>query len=164
MIVPSAVAPPGTSKLAAPLIHDANAFTLGEPLAEPGRPRVIVANTMQVQPIAQSRQKDDRLDPQTLARLARVDPSSWLPQYDGCQRTLSRLFASFRPLALDCAYRHPNHQSSDQRKQRIRLGLTSDGLLMPCSLRAGSDQCPNTLVSIHRIIAWATCVSSPTYS
>jgi transposase len=40
---------------------------------------VIVANARQVRLIAQSRQKDDRLDARTLARLARVDPKLLSP-------------------------------------------------------------------------------------
>ena len=35
---------------------------------------MIVANARQVQLISQSSRKDDRMDAQTLARLARVDP------------------------------------------------------------------------------------------
>jgi len=40
---------------------------------------VIVANARHVRLIAQSRQKDDRLDARTLARLARVDPKLLAP-------------------------------------------------------------------------------------
>ena len=41
--------------------------------------KVIVANARHVRLIAQSRQKDDRLDARTLARLARVDPKLLSP-------------------------------------------------------------------------------------
>ena len=40
---------------------------------------VIVANARQVRLIGESRQKDDRLDAQTLARLARIDPELLSP-------------------------------------------------------------------------------------
>ena len=40
---------------------------------------VIVANARQVRLIGESRQKDDRLDAQTLARLARIDPELLCP-------------------------------------------------------------------------------------
>jgi transposase len=40
---------------------------------------VIVANARQVRLIGESRKKDDRLDAQTLARLARIDPELLYP-------------------------------------------------------------------------------------
>ena len=40
---------------------------------------VIVANGRKVRLIGESRKKDDRLDAQTLARLARIDPEIFLP-------------------------------------------------------------------------------------
>src|ERR1700690_4251685 len=40
---------------------------------------VIVANARKVRLIGESRKKDDRLDPQTLARLARIDPELLYP-------------------------------------------------------------------------------------
>ena len=40
---------------------------------------VIVANARKVRPIGESRKKDDRLDAQTLARLARIDPELLYP-------------------------------------------------------------------------------------
>jgi len=40
---------------------------------------VIVANTRKVRLIGESRKKDDRLDAQTLARLARIDPELLYP-------------------------------------------------------------------------------------
>ena len=40
---------------------------------------VIVANARKVRLIGESRQKDDRLDAQTLARLARIDPELLCP-------------------------------------------------------------------------------------
>ncbi|MGH9439845.1 MAG: hypothetical protein ACRD22_18690, partial [Terriglobia bacterium] len=42
-------------------------------------PEVIVANARQVKLISQSTRKDDKLDAQTLARLARVDPQLLRP-------------------------------------------------------------------------------------
>ena len=40
---------------------------------------VIVANARKVRLIGESRKKDDQLDAQTLARLARIDPESLYP-------------------------------------------------------------------------------------
>src|SRR6476659_3416917 len=40
---------------------------------------VIVPNARKVRLIGESRKKDDRLDAQTLARLARIDPERWCP-------------------------------------------------------------------------------------
>src|SRR6516225_1537757 len=40
---------------------------------------VVVANPKQVKLITESSRKDDRLDAQTLARLARIDPQWWRP-------------------------------------------------------------------------------------
>jgi transposase len=50
---------------------------VGKPVAE--EHEVIVANARQVKLISQSSRKDDRLDAQTLARLARVDPQLLRP-------------------------------------------------------------------------------------
>jgi transposase len=43
------------------------------------RAEVIVANARKVRLIGESRKKDDRLDAQTLARLARIDPQLLYP-------------------------------------------------------------------------------------
>src|SRR6476659_9873104 len=51
---------------------------IGRLLGELGR-EVIVANARKVRLIGESRQKDDRLDAQTLARLARIDPELLYP-------------------------------------------------------------------------------------
>ena len=56
-----------------------DAFAVGEPVAEELGHEVIVANARQVKLISNSSRKDDRLDAQTLARLARMDPQLLRP-------------------------------------------------------------------------------------
>ena len=56
-----------------------DAFTVGQPAAEPTGHEVIVANARQVQLISKSSSKDDRMDARTLARLARFDPQLLRP-------------------------------------------------------------------------------------
>ena len=52
---------------------------MGEPAAERVGAEVIVAHARNVRLIGESRKKDDRLDAQTLARLARIDPQLLSP-------------------------------------------------------------------------------------
>jgi len=54
-------------------------FTMGEPVLSEFEHEVIVAHARNVRLIGESRKKDDRLDAQTLARQARIDPRLLCP-------------------------------------------------------------------------------------
>ena len=58
---------------------DRDALTLGKPATDWVGHEVIVAHAQKVRLIGESRRKDDRLDAQTLARLARIDPGLLSP-------------------------------------------------------------------------------------
>jgi transposase len=57
--------------------RDGDAFAVGKPAAQRVGHAVIVAHARNLRLIGESRRKDDRLDAQTLAWLARIDPQ-WL--------------------------------------------------------------------------------------
>jgi len=85
---------------------------------------VIVANARKVRRIGESRKKDDRLDAQTLARLARIDPELLYPVH-----------RAKRIAPRECGWKHGDsgHSAGDknlvQQSQR-RIDLTPTGLLM----------------------------------
>jgi transposase len=58
---------------------DRDALALDKPVVERVGHEVIVAHARNVRLIGESRRKDDRLEAQTLARLARIDPQLLCP-------------------------------------------------------------------------------------
>src|SRR6266540_3539641 len=68
-----------------------NALAMGQPVARIARHEVIVANSRNVQLVSKNRQKDERNDARTLARLARFDKELRYPIRHRSQTTQAHL-------------------------------------------------------------------------
>ena len=97
-------------------------------LLESLRHEVIVANARQVKLISASSRKDDRLDAQTLARLARVDPQLLRPIQHRSEKAQGHLLVIWVRAALveaRCAFGKPVRQREQSRSDPILRAMAT---------------------------------------
>jgi hypothetical protein len=110
---------------------------------------VIVANARKVRLIAESRKKDDRLDAQTLARLARIDPQLLYPVKHRSAQAQADLMMIRARASLVRARIGLVKNSGPEKEPRTpyepRIPLTPTGLLM----EGHCTQIPTFFDSVH---------------
>jgi hypothetical protein len=120
---------------------------------------VIVANARKVRLIGESRKKDDRLDAQSLARLARIDPELLCPVKHRSAEAQADLMMIREPSSGDCVNRQAHFHRQDEaevvnqvaapaetrtpnmRRATRSLIKSADGSMATVVTRPGEKQC-----------------------